>query len=97
MPGNTGRRAVLCPGVNPAGLAFYKTGDFVVSPAFLFLSNPFSGYCDGSVCQTKTLFYIPGSGCLMGGELKLNAMAAGKGLPCYTYTCLESGLHPDKS
>ena len=30
--------------VNPAGLGFYKTGDFVLSPAFTFLNNKATYY-----------------------------------------------------
>lgn len=52
--------------VNPAGLAFYKTGDFVLSPAFRF-GNTKSTYLDTLMKEKGSRFTWGTSGFVFGG------------------------------
>lgn len=51
--------------VNPAGLAFYKTNDFVVSPGFSFLKNN-SNFRGGLQTDNKSFFNLGTSGAIFG-------------------------------
>ena len=51
--------------VNPAGLGFYKTGDFVLSPGFNFLKNNSTYYGKGT-SSNKSSFALGVSGFVLG-------------------------------
>jgi hypothetical protein len=51
--------------VNPAGIAFYKTNDFVVSPGFSFLKNN-SNFRGGEQSDNKSFFNLGTSGAVFG-------------------------------
>lgn len=51
--------------VNPAGLGFYKTGEFVLSPAF-FLNNNKATYRDNASQNSKNSFGFGASGLVLG-------------------------------
>jgi hypothetical protein len=51
--------------VNPAGLGFYKTGDFVLSPGFNFLKNK-STYYGKNTSDNKSSFALGVTGFVMG-------------------------------
>jgi long-subunit fatty acid transport protein len=52
--------------VNPAGLAFYKTGDFVLTPGYNFLNNK-ATYYGRTEKDTKNGFSFGTSGVVIGG------------------------------
>ena len=52
--------------VNPAGLAFYKTGDFVFTPGFSLLNNK-STYFGRNEKDKKNNFYLGTTGFVLGG------------------------------
>ena len=53
--------------VNPAGLAFYKTRDFVVSPGFSFINNN-SNFRGDSKTSSKSFFNLGTSGAVFGSN-----------------------------
>jgi hypothetical protein len=53
--------------VNPAGLGFYKTGDFVFTPGFNFLNNK-STYLNRTEKDKKNTFIWSTSGFVIGGK-----------------------------
>ncbi len=61
--------------VNPAGLGFYKTGDFVLSPGFSFLNNK-ATYFDHKEKDNKKNFTFGASGIVIGGADRKNRSSA---------------------
>ena len=53
--------------VNPAGLAFYKTRDFVISPGFSFIKNN-SNFRGDSKTDNKSFFNLGTSGVVFGSS-----------------------------
>lgn len=52
--------------VNPAGLAFYKTSDFVISPGYSFLKNTGNFRGDSKTGENKSFFNLGTSGAVFG-------------------------------
>ena len=55
--------------VNPAGLGFYRTGDFVFTPAYAFLNNK-STYLERTEKDKKNYFNFGTTGFVIDGEAK---------------------------
>src|SRR5574338_623647 len=55
--------------INPAGLGFYKTGDFVVTPSLSF-KKPNSTYLGNSASATENNFNLGASGFVFGGPTR---------------------------
>jgi len=53
--------------VNPAGLAFYKTRDFVISPGFSFINNK-GNFRGGTKSDSKSFFNLGTSGAVFGSN-----------------------------
>ena len=64
--------------VNPAGLGFYKTGDFVLSPAFNFLNNK-STYYGNTEKDKKNAFSFGASGFVWGDGENTDKKKRGSG------------------
>ncbi|MEO6893552.1 MAG: aromatic hydrocarbon degradation protein [Ginsengibacter sp.] len=68
--------------LNPAGLGFYKTGDFVVTPSLSFKKNN-SSYLGNSSSATDNNFNLGATGFVIGGPTrsqKVNSIAFGFGV-----------------
>src|SRR5215467_5889080 len=61
--------------VNPAGLGFYRTGDFVFTPAYAFLNNK-STYLDRTEKDKKNYFNFGTTGFVIDGGSKNNKWSA---------------------
>src|SRR3954464_1186218 len=61
--------------VNPAGLGFYRTGDFVFTPAYAFLNNK-STYLDRTEKDKKNFFNFGTTGFVIDGGSRNNKSSA---------------------
>ena len=61
--------------VNPAGLGFYRTGDFVITPAYAFLNNK-STYLDRTEKDKKNYFNFGTTGFVIDGGSKKDKWSA---------------------
>jgi len=61
--------------VNPAGLGFYRTGDFVITPAYAFLNNK-STYLDRTEKDKKNYFNFGTTGFVIDGASKKDKWSA---------------------
>jgi hypothetical protein len=62
--------------VNPAGLAFYKTGEAVISPGFLLNKNKFN-FRDTRSTNTKNAFNFGPTGFILGGSADSRRTSSG--------------------
>lgn len=62
--------------VNPAGLGFYKTGDFVITPGFSFSRNK-STYLSRTEKDKKNSFVLGTTGVVLGAGSRRNSQVSG--------------------